>query len=442
VLDTREILAGFLGSVASLGRSSRFDLRRHAALHGAERLRQAAAVRGATPASVAKRGRFLRLGGADAEAAESFADACRRAPGAPEALAWRWELGVSTGRADDADLDRALAADPDRAAWRAWRGLRRLLTRRDPGSDLDRAARAGGAAAVVARVGLAQARRRRGDARGAVRQLDAALALAPREGWLLRLRAKARFLAGDEAGFVADCEAENLADEGIGTLAFAFGEKAMTSPRALTRRLDAELRRRPDAYWLLALRGDARRAPEVGDHAGGHADLEEAARLAPRPGWVLGHLARARLSQGDRRGALAACDDAVRAEPRCGWLRAWRGATRLALGDAAGARADLDAAEALDPDYDLLYQWRAAASRKSGRLDDALSDLELACALTPARGVLWAQRARVLRESGRRAEAAACEARAGDGGYERETEARRRRDGPPSALRVAPSRNE
>jgi tetratricopeptide (TPR) repeat protein len=428
-----ESLAGFVSDLVSLGRSSRFDLRRHAALRGAQRLRDAEAVRGSGPGADARRGRLARLAGRDASAESSWASALAREPALPEALAWRWELSASAGGRDDSDLDRALAARPDRAAWRAWRGLRRLAARRDPGADLRRAAEAGGFPAVQARAGLALAAARARRWRRALSELDAAVALAPREGWLRRLRAKTRLRAGDEPGFVADCHAENLLDEGIGTFAQAFGESARSSPPALLRRVDAALRGRPGVWWMLALRGDCRVSPEVGDREGGLADLEEAARRAPRPGWLLGHVARARLALGDEARAAEAMDAAVAAERRCGWLRAWRGALRARLGDGVGALAEYDAAERLDPDYDLLYLWRAKARRAAGRAQEALADLELAAGLTPARQEAWAQRADLLRELGRTAEAAACDRRARDygGGRQREIEAVRRSSGPP-----------
>jgi tetratricopeptide (TPR) repeat protein len=425
--DPREGLAGFLGRLAPLGRSSRFDLRRHAALRGGAALAEAAAVAGSGPRADARRARLLRLAGRDAEAAALWEAVLRRDPGRPEALAGRWELAASAGRPDDADLDRALAAEPERAAWRAWRGLWRLWRRRDPGTDLRRAAEAGGAAGTLARLGLALAQLRAGRPERALPRLDEALKLAPKEGWLFRLRAKVRFRAGDEEGFVADCEAENLRDEGIGTLAFAFGGAEACAPPKLLRRLDAEIRRRPGRHWLHALRGDCRRAPEIDDHAGGLADLEEAARLAPRAGWILGYVARARLSVGDPEGAAAAASAATAAAPRCGWLRAWRGGLRAKAGDAAGALADFDAAAALDPDYDLVYLWRGAARRQNGLIEDALSDLDLAARLTPTRPGVWRLRERVLRELGRGAEADESARRARACG-EQETEARRRLD--------------
>jgi len=430
VIDPRDALLGFLGELAPLGRSSRFDARRHAALHGGARLSEAAAVRGGGAKADARRARLMRLAGRDAQAAALWARALEREPDLPEALAGRWELAASVGRADDADLDRAIDGAPDKAAWRAWRGLWRLSRRGEPDAgDLRRAARSDGAAGALARLGLALAQLRAERPERALAPLDAAVALAPKEGWLRRLRAKARLRAGDEDGFVSDCEAENLRDEGLGTFAFAFGLGAGYAPAALLRKLDAALRRRPETHWLLALRGDCRRSPEVGDQAGSVADLEAAARLAPRPGWVLGHLARALLSSGGAARAAAAADAAVAAEPRCGWLRAWRGELRGKGGDLAGALADFDAAAALDPDYDLLYLWRGAARGRAGLREEALADLDLAVRLTPTRAAAWSQRARALRALGRDEEAEACERRSSPGaGRGRETEASRRLD--------------
>ncbi len=422
VLDTKRVLSGFLNELSSLGRSSRFDLCRHAALRGEEHMRAAAAVRGATPAADARRARLSRLAGRDDEAARLWESALARRPELPEALAGRWEQQVSSGRADAGALDRAIAQEP-RAEWRAWRGLRRLLTGRDASADLRSAAAAGGAVAVVARVARARACLRSGAPQRALRELDAAVALGPREGWLRRLRAKARWQAGDEPGFLADFEAETLLDEGIGTLAYPFGERAVKFQAVLAGHLDKELRRRPGVWWLLAARGDARRAPEVDDLRGGLDDLEEALRLSPRSTWLWGHIARARQALGRAADAAAAADAGVQAHPRCGWLRAWRGALSAKTGDHAAAVADFDAARALDPDYDLVYLWRGRALHALGRTDEAIADLDLTVRLTPWRRIAWSLRAGLLREAGRVSEAEESERRAGPGGHSREIEA-------------------
>lgn len=380
-----EGLPCFLGRVASLGRSSRHELRRHAAL------RRAGAAPEGEPRSAARRARLLRLRGEEQAAEAAFREALARAPGDPEAGAGLWELLAGRGRAPAPLIDSAVAAQPRRAAWRAWRGLWRLL-RGEEGerADLEAAARARGPAAVIAAAGLGARARRLRRPREALEWLDEAVRRAPREGWLRRLRAKARLDAGEREGFLADCEAEMLRDEGVGTLAYALGVKGACAPALLLARAERAARAEPRAYWALALRGEARRAPEIGDKPGSAADLQAAAALAPRPGWLRAHLARALQDLGDENGARAAADAAVAAEPGCGWIRAWRAELRRKLGELEAAEADAEAALALDPDYELAWAARGAIRLARGRAQAGRADLELALALEPALG--WARR--------------------------------------------------
>lgn len=418
-----EGLPGFLARLVPLGRSSRYDLRRHAAL--SERPADLS-PRGA--AALSRDGRLRRLAGDDEGAQARFRQALSEQPGRADALAGLWELDAAREDADDDGIDAAVDAEPGRAAWRAWRGLRRLLRGEAAGArrDLRAAESASGPAAVIAGAGLAQEALGRGRARDCLELLDRAVRRAPREGWLRRLRAKARWRAGDRAGFAADCESELLRDEGLGTFALALGVSGGYSPRELAERADRELGRGGGEFWLLALRGDCRRSPEIGDERGGLADLEEAARRAARPGWVLGHVARARLAAGDGSGARRAADEAVSREPACGWLRAWRGELRRKSGDVSGAIEDLDAALALDPDYELAWAWRGAARRERGQLPESRADLDVSVRLAPALGWAWAERARVLTELGLR-EAAESSRRAAESlsGLAREDQSRR-----------------
>ncbi len=377
-----EGLPGFLDRVASLGRSSRFDLRRHAVLNPTP-------ISSSVPAL---RARALRLAGDEAGAEKGFLEALSLAPRQPEASAGLWELLASRGRARKSLIDAAVDAQPRRAVWRAWRGLW-LLSRGDASGrrDLLAAADAPGAPAVLAAAGLSQDERRRGRFKGAASRLDDAVRRAPREGWLRRLRAKARFDAGDRAGFVSDCEAENLRDEGIGTFAYALGVSGGGYYSAsLLAKAEAALRREPRAYWLHALRGDLRRAPEVRNQEGSAADFEAAIALCRRPGWLYGHLARVLQGLGDEARARAAADEAVSREPACGWLRTWRGEVKRKFGDLEGAEVDIDAGMALDSDYEVAWACRGAVRRAAGREAEARADFETALALEPS--LEWARR--------------------------------------------------
>ncbi len=383
----------FLSRVAALGRSSRYDLRRHAVLN-----RTPIPPAAARPDGLALRARRLRLAGAEAQAEKTFRQALSMAEGHPAASAGLWEMLSGAGRARKTLIDAAVEAEPRRAVWRAWRGLWRLVGGDAAGErDLRIAAEGQGAASVIAAVGLSQCARRRGRWTQACDRLDTAVRRAPREGWLRRLRAKARFDGGDREGFLADCEAENLRDEGIGTFAYALGVAGggYSVPNLLAK-AELALRAQPRAYWLLALRGDLRRSPEVKDHEGSAIDFEAAALLSSRPGWIYGHLARVRQGLGDERRARAAADEAVSREPGCGWLRTWRGEVKRKFRDLDGAAADFDAAMELDPDYELTWACRGAVRVSRGLTAEGRADFETALALCPS--LDWARRelARVL----------------------------------------------
>ena len=377
----REGLCAALARRLSAGRSSRFDPARHGALRREELLAEAARL-GAGAEAEARRGRLLRLAGRLEDAEAAFARALALRPRLPEALAGRWELRLSAGGRDDGGISSAAAAEPRRAVWRAWRGLARLDS--DPAAaraDLTAASRDAGPAGVLGLAGLCAASFRGRRRKEALARAEEAAARAPGEGWLRRLAARARAVNGDEPGFLAAFDAEILRDEGMGTLFMAVDRTGHGTPEDLLERVERELARRGKLWWLLALRGDLRRVGPRRDDAGSAADWEEASAAAPRPGWTLAHLARARLSAGDAPGALKAAVAATAAEKRCGWIRAWEGAVRRKLDDRAGARRALDAAVVLDPDYEFSYAWRGALALQEGRREDAARDLALAAAL-------------------------------------------------------------
>ena len=91
------------------------------------------------------------------------------------------------------------------------------------------------------------------------------------------------------------------------------------------------------------------------------ADLERAARLAPRNPHVLRYLGLALAAKGQTRRALAQLDAAIRVEPKTSVaVRLDRARLRGEQGDAEGALSDLDEAVRTAP--------RLRASRGPGRL--------------------------------------------------------------------------
>ncbi len=346
-----------------------------------------------------------------------------------------WESGVrlpelrqAGGAASRREADRAAALESGRTPWRAWRALGKLarvpraalglapggISRRARTAEARRKARSAlrdAEAALereplaLARVAAALAREDLGESAEALRHLDAALALEPREGWLHQFRGDVRRRLGDREGFVADGEAAIRLDEGAAYFRFAAGDPRTRSRRRVHEAAGHFIKRHPRAYWMLAYRGDLRRSPEINDFSGAIRDFEAALELRPDAAWVWAYLSRALMAE--RRGARArdAIDRAVSIDPACGWLHVWRGEVRRRAGEPAAALADFDRGLSLDADYEMGYAWRGGARRALGDPAAALGDLDLACVLDPAYGWTYQERLLALRDLGRVGEA-------------------------------------
>ena len=368
-----------LGLLVSTGRSSEFGLPRRILLRRAEHER---AAKSSDPLT---RARGLRLLGKSEEGRRIWRRELSNPSRRAEARAGLWELDAASCAGSAAILsgiEETLRDAPRDARWRAYGALAHLLSR--PRSEyglaprgINRLARSAAARAAATRA-LGEARAavrldRRfllapivaalacedlGRPREAAAWFGRAISLAPKEGWLRLARGDARRRAGDLDGFVADATAGHYLDEGAASLRFAAADPREESAAAAIAGAGRLLRRRPRAAWALALRGDLKRFPEINDFSGALADLEAAARLSPRSGWIWAHLSRARIFQGDAAGAGDAMDRAVRAAPGCGWIRAWRGELRRRAGRPREALADLEAAVRLSPDYEMAYAWR------------------------------------------------------------------------------------
>ncbi|MBI3554131.1 MAG: hypothetical protein HY077_16665 [Elusimicrobia bacterium] len=405
--ESSQVVEG-LGRLTHLGRSSRYDLRRHGLMREAAYRKALGSAPSAarSPRLLAKRARAERILGLGGEARRALERAAAGDPRLPEAHAWLWELDWGAGRRHPAPaggIDRAVALAPREPCWRVWRGLGRLPGRqaRDQAAcrksleDFE-AALALGPACALAHAGRAMALTGLGGLRAAEAGLGKAIRLEPRQGWLHHLRARARLGLKDLDGFVADCESSILLDEALGDFANIFGSMPGYSPKRLAERADRYLARHPKTYWMHAFRGDCRRSPEVDDSSGALEDLETAVALRPDCSWAWAYLSRARLSSGLEGPALEAADRAVSLEPDCGWYRIWRGEIRRRLGETSAALRDFDRGLALSPDYELGYAWRGGAKLAARRPAEALTDLELSLKLFP--NYAWAreQRAQAL----------------------------------------------
>ncbi len=235
-----------------------------------------------------------------------------------------------------------------------------------------------------------------GRSQEALRCLDRALRLEPREGWLYQLRADVRRRQANLQGFVLDCEQAILLDEGAAYFRFATGILDADLERLIAA-AGQYLERNPRAHWMLATRADCRRSPEVNDFNGALADLRAAVKLKPDCSYAWAYLSRAQMSQGDGAAAVKSIARAIALAPACGWYRVWRGEVKRRLGRAQESLEDFDEGLTLDGDYEFGYAWRGGAERAVGRPLEALADLDLAADLDPAYAWTFAERSMVRR---------------------------------------------
>ncbi len=264
------------------------------------------------------------------------------------------------------------------------------------------------------RCARAWARNSAGDRRGALEDATAAVQLAPRSGYALRVRAEVRRGLTDWSGAAADCDQAAALEAGLE----AHAVRAIILVEAgEPRRALADLRAAMAAQggvapvttharswralgYAHAATGDwdasaaayaraaeceprasdnhvgrARIAAARGDVAGALAELERALALAPRGRWASHVLATVLLDAGhDPARATAACDQVLEHDPGHRLLRADRARARERLGDLAGARADLDRALETGPNDPEPWVQRALLRRRQGDLAGARED--------------------------------------------------------------------
>jgi len=395
-------ISAMLESVCNLGRSSRYGLRRRRIFSAADADSAALAspLKTTDAGEAARRSRRLRLAGRDAEAAAGFNRAAALDPRCAAAVAARWESLWTPGKSLS-EIERAIALEPREPVWRIWRGLAGLAARVEGRRPADSAKRHFEDALALRESPLAWAGLALADGAKAVAACGKALKSEPNQGWLYRLRAKARLKDGDEEGFLVDSRRETLLDEGIGTLCEVFPTEQRRPVGRLLAAAERFLARRPQVHWMLVVRGDCRRSPEVNNFAGAVSDFEAAAALDPKCPFTRAYLSRALMVAGRTDAAMEAINLAIALAPASGWLRVWRGELRRRQGDNAGSLIDFDEGLRLDPDYEMGYAWRGGARRALGRTDEAIKDLGLAAALDPNYAWSFAERSLALRAAGR-----------------------------------------
>lgn len=299
-----------------------------------------------------------------------------------------WTTGQDWFKKAEEHFDHALRVSND-----AWHLILRAEARRSriqygtALADFDRAGPDPLALAFKSRV-LFQMRT---DARD-IRVLDAAIRLAPREGWMLAWKGESQRRLGDAEGAIKTLERalalDPLYDQAYGWLARSLEERGEHA-RAVTA-LEKGILLCPDfekAYRPLvrALRGAGRVAEAL-------ETLDRAAALNHRNGW----LGVWRVEgQADEHGALAALETHLASHPDDARARRWRGEALTQLGRHEEALADLDRALSLEPGSAWARAWKGEALYKLGRAAEAREALDAAVGLDPDYGRAWAWRGRL-----------------------------------------------
>jgi tetratricopeptide (TPR) repeat protein len=369
------------------------------------------------------RGRLLRALGRGVEAAAALDKALAAAPADPAALAWRAELllhleGPSAGSA--AAMSEAAAAAPGSPWPSVWTAAALLP--------------AGAGPEVFA-------------------LLDAALGVAPQNVPALLLRAIAHErCARFEAGRADAAEAARLAPACVGILALrgrlearlgradeaaaTFASAARLEPGAKEYyaalvtadqppgkevfgldQLDAYLKKRPDAAWAYALRGDMRRTLydryEPGaderkrrDNVGaGLADLLRAVELSPRTPWMRACLARTQTASLKSEDGIASLREAIAQDPECGWLYSWLAECHRQFGRHEEAVPLFRRALELSPRFAQAHVWLGRVHGERERWSLAVEEFSRAVRVDCDYGFAYAKRGQALARLGRHADA-------------------------------------
>ncbi len=382
-------LVGSLHRHFDLARTSAHLPLRRGIIHGAEYRRWLAALPHG-PSHHAARGRLLSILGDEQGALKELGLATRRRDAPACAFAFRWELETGAGRDGGADLDRALAIEPENGWWRLWNAVRHLHRSPD-GRALEEAA---AAEALLRHEPYALFVRalihyKRGEQAEALKALDAGLRAAPEVEWPYRLRGMCRHELGDSPGALKDALTAARLNEISGTFNIPLGiyRRRMDS-RANIEAATNRIKKEPRAYWAYLYRADYRRSPDINENSAGLADLKRAVELAPESAIAWAYLARTQTALADFKGANESIEKAASLDPECGWIRAWKGEQRRRMGDIPAAAHELDEAVRLFPDYELAYAWRGGVRRAQGRAEDAVADLDIAVALKPV-NIAW-----------------------------------------------------
>lgn len=215
------------------------------------------------------------------------------------------------------------------------------------------------------------------------RDLDRALALKPRSGFVLSWRGRALFVLSRMPGALKDLRHSIKAlpryDRGWSWLGVSCAElgRWREAERLLTRA------RKLNPYYPTTLYPLARARMELGRWSDAGRALREAARIDRQGIWVEHRINMAHENPACLR-SIADLDRYLARRPRTPWAWAWRGQTKLLLGRFLAARQDLDHAVKLAPSDPWARIWRAEVWRRQGYTAKAFADYRKASRLAPA----------------------------------------------------------
>jgi len=224
----------------------------------------------------------------------------------------------------------------------------------------------------------------KGDYDRAIRDYDEALQIAPRSPITLANRADAFTSKGDYDRAITDADSAVQLDpkNGVNFYVRARAYELKGDYDRALRDCDDALHLNPNSANFYARRGDIYRDKSDDDRA--IRDYDEAIRLDPKNWYADYGRALADLDKGDNDHAVRDLDEALRLNPRSVDALNTRGFIFRMSGEYDRALRDLDEAIRLNPKVAAAYSNRGDVLRRKGDLDRAIADLNEALRLMPA----------------------------------------------------------
>jgi tetratricopeptide (TPR) repeat protein len=236
-----------------------------------------------------------------------------------------------------------------------------------------------------------------------IRHLSRAVAMAPHSGWFRAWRANARRLKGDMKGAEADFD-RAIALQPYYHRAYVWRGSLLRKQGRWEEAL-SDLNRGLilDPHYSLTYHERSLVRRNLGDYPGALSDLDRAFILDHRYSWVF--KVGGPPSPKDLKRGIAELARAQRRYPHLPSLLMWRGQLKLQAQDPAGALLDFEAAAQLDPRHALNLGWQGYALLENGDPQRALEPLQKAVDLDPQFRIAVSWLARAQFACGRRRQA-------------------------------------